>query len=320
VPNIATIKGIEKFKGMFDRKILTNSSRSDFLNCRQKFKYVYVMGLVPRKMQVPFIVGDLFHKIVEQFYKKEFTFKWACETIDKKIKEVLKENVGFIDDEEIKGLTKQGAMLKGIAKAYAQVYKEDNKAWKVLSTELPFKIKIPFGWAYAGKLDMLVRVNKDMFVVEHKTTSRLDEGYISRLPLDNQIIGYSWAVLKLYKQMPRGVFYNVVRKTKLKGGAMEKLEALSKRIIDDYLLNPSKYFYREKLVFSSNDLQRFQMELFKLVEEMETCEEKGFYYKNPAACTLYNRCPYMSLCIGGISDETLLLFSVKETLHTELSA
>ena len=79
-----------------------------------------------------------------------------------------------------------------------------------------------------------------------------------------------------------------------------------------------KYYYREQLVFAKQDLRSFQIELYKLIGEIERCEEIGFYYKNPTICTMYGKCEYMPLCINGVNAQTLLGYYVRDHIHEEL--
>lgn len=316
---IATPELVEQFKGIQDIKTLTNSARSDFLNCRKKFQYSYCHGLSPRILQVPFLVGGLFHGELELMYTGKWSLDRADERITKGIENAIKESDAVIDENAANNLWQQRAILLGILKGYKQKYKSDKKDWKIRSVEEKFKIELKNGWNYAGMIDMLVFKKKLLYIVEHKTTSRLDQGYVARLPLDNQIIGYSWAVYMLLKKMPKGVIYNVVKKTQLRQGQAEKFNDYLKRVTEDYVLNPTKYFYREQLLFSKKDLQNFQVELYKLIEEVERCDETGFYYKNPTACTMYGKCKFMQLCTMGMNSNTLLNFSIRDAVHQELT-
>ena len=314
---IATPKLVEQFKGIVDIKTLTNSARNEFLNCRKKFYYSYMCGLSPRTLQVPFLVGGLFHDELERMYTDK---KWDLESADKRITKAIHVAIvesDILDDREAQGLWQQRAILKGILKGYKAKYKKD-KTWKIRSAEEKFRIELKNGWKYAGMIDMLIFKGQQLFIVEHKTTSRLDQGYVGRLPLDNQIIGYSWAVFKLLKKMPKGVIYNVVKKTQLRQGGAEKFENYLKRVTEDYVLNPTKYYYRETLLFTKKDLQSFQIELYKLIEEIERCEDTGFYYRNPTACTMYGKCLFMPLCTMGMNDNSLMQYSIRDSVHAEL--
>lgn len=314
---IASLQGIKEFKSIYDKQVLTNSARSEFLNCRMKFRYAYVMGLVPRGIQVPFLVGGLFHDELERFYRSK---KWDLKKTDKRIKEAIVDAIreNHVEKKESVLIESQRAMLMGILKGYKKQYKNDLKTWKIKAAEMKFKIPVKNGWSFSGMIDLLILKGKQVFIVEHKTTSQLNEGYVSRLPLDNQIIGYSWATYKTLKKMPSGVIYNVVLKSRFRLGQAEKFENYLQRVEEDYILNPTKYYYRESLLFSKKDLQKFQIELHKFIDEIERCDEVNFYYKNPTACTMYGRCLYMNLCIEGVNKTSLLRYSMKSSLNPEL--
>lgn len=215
----------------------------------------------------------------------------------------------------------QQALVMGILAGYAKLYlKKDLAAWKVLEAEGSFAYPLSNGWQAMGKRDMMVKRKADgkVGLVEHKTAGRVDASYVSKLPLDNQIIGYANSIKKETGRLPDFVVYNIMKKSQLRKKQTETFDQFAQRIEADYVLNPSSYFYRETLTVSAKDAARFESELFQFAEEMERAIRENYFYKNTQQCTAMGICPFMSLCINGPTRENLSMFRERADLHEEL--
>lgn len=316
-----TFAGLKKMTAFPHGKDLTNSARSTFMNCRRKYQYSYVYGLATRRPSIPFLVGGLFHDALDRCYSSGgFTMDIDAEyAIAAKACEKAAATPGLTPEESDK-LWVQAVTVKGLLAGYQKQWlPQDAKRWDVIEAEGAFDVELPNGWRYRGKTDLVVRDKKTKAVklVEHKTTSRLDAGYVAKLPLDNQILGYIWAKNQ-EKLGIKEVVYNVTRKPSIRLKQSETLEGFGKRLVEEYLLNTSTYYYRETLVFSKEMVAKFKDELHKFVQEIDRCEDEKFYYQNTTQCTQYGPCPFMALCAQGVNDETLPMYRVKERAHEEL--
>lgn len=314
------LAGLAKLKAFAHGKELTNSARSTFLNCRKKYEFSYVYGLASRRPSIPFLVGGLFHDALDRCYSSKFELDVDAEFARaQKRCEEASQAPGLTAEESDK-IWIQAVTVKGLLSGYKKQWlAQDRQRWDVIEAEGSFDVEVPGGWRYRGKTDLVVRDKKTKAVklVEHKTTSRLDAGYVAKLPLDNQILGYIWAKNQ-EKLGIREVVYNVSRKPSIRLKQSETLDAFAKRLVDEYLLNTATYFYRETLVFDPADVDRFREELFSFAKEIDRAEREKFYYQNTTQCTQYGVCPFMALCTNGVSDETLSMYRVKERAHEEL--
>lgn len=308
---------------------LTNSARSTFLNCRQKFEWQYMRRLSPRAPFIPFLTGGLVHNGLERMYKtKRFDEKRERDIASSACDKACMET--SLTPEQSDKVWEQQAQVMGILRGYAKLHlAPDLKAWKIVEAEKSFSYPIPNGWKAQGKRDMVVALAAAsprlklpagaVGLVEHKTASRVDASYVSKLPLDNQILGYSNSIRKETGKLPSFIVYNVMKKTQLRKGKKETFETFAKRIENDYLWNPVNYFYRETLKFSEKDVKRFEEELFRFAREMEKAIKDGYFYKNTGQCTIYGKpCPYMPLCIEGPNRANLSRFRERVAVHEEL--
>lgn len=315
----ATFAGLAKLKAFRDGRTLTNSARSTFLNCRRKYQYTYVYGLAPRKPSIPFLVGGLFHDELDRVYtEQEFDEAGARKRVSLACEKAA--DAPGLRGQDSDQIWVQQAIVMGAVKGYVKMYMgRDLKAWKVISAEGSFSIKMPGGWTYNGKTDLLVQEKKTglNILVEHKTAGRLDAGYVAKLPLDNQILGYAWS--KDQEGIPVDeVLYNVTKKPQIRQKSGESLREFFKRIEQEYEFDPGKYFYRERLTFNNSDLVRFSDELSQFVAEIDRCEKEKFYYQNTTHCTAMGVCPFMKLCLDGVNKETLMHYRIKDRPHEEL--
>ncbi len=310
-------------KGVFGKvnlkaRTLTNSARGTFMNCRRKYAFEYLHLLAPRRTNIPFLVGGLFHDGLEWMYKNGF---FDAETFGKKVHKAVKEAAtSALDTQQSDKIWIQEAIIMGMLKGYERLYLEiDLKEYEVLSTESSFAIPLDHGWTYKGKRDMVMRHKKTkaVWLWEHKTTSQLDSGYIAKLPLDNQILGYAWSLIKEIGSVEK-VMYNVTKKPGIKQKQTETFEQYRDRVLGVYCAEPERYFYREPVLFSQKQIDRFVDELNRFVGEMEAAVQSGYFYQNAGHCTAYGKCEFMPICVNGPSKDILQQYRQKTSAHEEL--
>ena len=173
---------------------------------------------------------------------------------------------------------------------------------------------------YRGKRDMMIKRKKDSrkYLVEHKTAGRLDAAYISKLPLDSQILGYAMSILEKYGYIPHGVLYNVTLKTKIKQKGSQNFNQFCEELENLYLNEPTKYFYREYVKFTKRDLDNFKAELTRFFKDFNRAIDEKYFYLNTTQCTQYGGCDFMRLCLKGVNQETLSHYRVRKSVHEEL--
>lgn len=314
----------------FTSRTISNSGRSTFLNCKQKFLLDYVYRLKKRGLKHYFWAGSTFHDELERMYLRgKFNKKAFKKRINRKAKEGVKLCTNPYQEDDI---WKASAVLMGLVPAYAKYYlEEDLKHYKILSSEAGFELPIPgTDWSYVGFCDLIVKAKRkflqvhkgDLILVENKSTSQLDTNYIAKLPLDNQIIGYCWGMRDaLNMGTPDWVLYNASLKTRLRQKRDETMGQYLDRIEGDYLADPTKYFYRELLQFSDYAIDSFVLELSQwVIQDLEGAIYTRFFSKNTGHCTDYGMCDFMQICAGAAPlEESLLFFERKELSPREIN-
>lgn len=303
---------------------LTNSSRSCFTQCRKKFYWTYICRLVPTSDNKALMIGRLYHNGLEKIYNEMTYNKEEHNLIVDQ--EVDKSVATCVTTEAADDLWKQSALIKALLEGYAAHWlPQDSKAWKILAPETVFEFPLKNGWVNKGMRDLLIERKGKLGLVEHKTTTILDANYMAKLPMDSQILGYAISCKKdkSVGRYPDFIVYNVVKKAQIRLKQTETMGQFAERLRDEYLMNPTAYFYREVLSFSKADLEAYENDLELFAKEMQRSIKEHYYYCNYSSCTQYGICPYFSLCQAKLPkafEEALMSYRVKEDLHEELAA
>jgi hypothetical protein len=241
-------------------------------------------------------------------------------------------------------------MMTGYARRYPA------EEFEVVHLEKPFEgplvnpltRAVSRSFTLAGKIDGIVKVGSNYFLLEHKTAGQLDGDYLERLWTDFQIGIYChYAELALGIKIS-GVIYNVLVKARLQQGQGETeeefaerkaaLEAKSKtgkpstakrrlpesdedfqaRLLERY--SDPQMFHRELLYIGREQIDTLQGELWELTKSFLEARRRNVFYQNTAFCFHYGRpCPYFALCRSGGNLNVIENFYRREAPHTELA-
>lgn len=132
---------------------------------------------------------------------------------------------------------------------------------------------------WTGRIDLAYRLDKRLYVLDHKTTSILGPSYFTTFEDSHQLIGYTWAAKQLLDQTPHGFVVNAiaVRRPTKTGKAFE--------------------FLRQAIAVSEWQLTEWQHDTISIVAKfVQGCQE-GYLPKHRAWCVgKFGPCPYRSVC------------------------
>jgi hypothetical protein len=151
-----------------------------------------------------------------------------------------------------------------------------------------------------GKIDGIAEWNGKWWLVEHKTSSRIqDNDYYVRCAYDHQVLFY-FLELKLRHKRPIGVLYNVIRVPQLQFRKDDSYATFRERLSADIASRPDHYFKRFPVEIDSRILNRYAKELRLKVKDFRAwCEGKLPTYRNEGACTGRFNCEFISACASG---------------------
>jgi hypothetical protein len=299
--------------------VSTYSMWSLFRNCRKAVDWRYLQQLVPLERDRNLHFGSLIHECLELWHGQR-DLALVLDLIDRR------SAARAQDEDEKRGWHLATAMMR----AYAERYAEEE--FEVVALEQVFKGPIvnpatgaaSRSFRLAGKVDGVVRIDGEYFILEHKTVSQIDSDYLERLWTDFQITLYAHYIEQTTGVPITGILYNVLVKAKLQQGkgeteeeyqarraellaksktgkttAKRKLpesdEEFQQRLTEKY--TDPEMFHREMLYLSRDRFDILRSELWELTQTFLDARRRGIFYQNTAFCFNYQRpCPYFALC------------------------
>lgn len=325
-----------------DLQAVTYSALSMFRNCRRMFEYRYIKHLIPIKADDDNLrFGSLIHSCLEKWHGGA-SLTAVLEDIDRQC-----EKRSF--DADVKQMWHLArAMMRGYAKAYP------TENFNVIALEKTFSGPIinpetgaaSRSFVLCGKVDGILNLPDGNYILETKTASGIDAGYLDKLWTDFQITIYSHYVERYLNIPITGIIYNVLVKAKLKQSAGETEDEFHERYLALAAKNKSgkstaqrqmpetdyqfatrldeKYaepgmFHREVIYLDQSRFPILQAELWELTKSMLDARRRGVWYQNTSQCFAWNRpCAYLPICKSG--DNPVLIENLYqiEAPNTEL--
>ncbi|MCL4499293.1 MAG: PD-(D/E)XK nuclease family protein [Chloroflexi bacterium] len=304
--------------------ITTYSMWNLFRNCRKAWEWRYLRELVPLNRERPFAFGALIHSCLEMWHGGG-SLDAVLEFIDAALPSRIR------DESQKSDWHLARAMMTG----YAARYPLESFEIVALGETFEGRIVNPSSrrLSVAGKVDGIVKIGRDYYILEHKTTSQLDTDYLDRLWTDWQLSLYAHYIEQTLGVRVAGVIYNVLVKARLKPGKGESQAEFESRRAD--LLAKSKtgkttatrktpesddafaarlaakylepdMFYRETLYISRDQLDAMRADLWELTQQFLHSTRRGVFCRNTSYCLANHRtCPYFPLCRSNGSENVI---------------
>lgn len=161
-------------------RISTHSMLKTFRRCPKQAEFKYVHRLKPKKRASPLKRGTWMHALLEAFHSGQ-DWKDVHRRYSTEFNKLFDEEKDYYGD-------MPGEILR-IMQAYIWHYKDD--PWEIIDAEFQLEATLPDGTVYRGKIDMLIRNQFGLWLVDHKTHRTLPD-HSFRL-LDAQSALYLWA-------------------------------------------------------------------------------------------------------------------------------
>jgi hypothetical protein len=292
---------------------------NQFRNCRKAAELRYLQHLVPLERDRNLHFGSLVHECLELWHGQRDLAR-VLDLIDRRC-------AARAQDEDQK---RDWHLATAMMRAYAERYAEEE--FEVVALEHVFEGSIvnpatgaaSRSFRLAGKVDGIVRIDGEYFILEHKTASQIDSDYLERLWTDFQITLYAHYVEQTLGIPITGILYNVLVKARLqqsRGETEDEFEArraellaksktgrttarrrepesdedFQRRLAEKYA-DPAM-FHRERLYLSRDRFDVLRAELWELTQAFLDARRRGVFYQNTSFCFNYQRpCPYFALC------------------------
>jgi hypothetical protein len=312
-----------------------------FRNCRKAVEWRYLDQLVPIQRDRNLHFGSLIHECLQIWHQRRDLAE-VLAAIDRLCPNRLQDE----------NQRRDWHLAKAMMTAYATRYAAEEL--EVVGLEKNFEGPIinpatgaaSRSFMLAGKVDGIVRIGGEHFILEHKTAAQVDGDYLEKLWTDFQITIYAHYIEQTMGIPITGILYNVLVKAKLQQGKGESEEEFQERRAD--LLARSKtgkttakrklpesddeyqarlaekytdtaMFHREMLYLSRDRFDILRSELWELTQAFLDARRRGVFYQNTAFCFNYQRpCAYFALCRSNGNSNVIENFYQRVAPNEEL--
>lgn len=264
------------------------SQLQTFISCPMKYYLRYVLGLEKISVDerdVDRLFGQSVHTALDLHYRGK--------TID----DVVKVFDTFVDVEGELHKTKANGIA--LLKNYVAFYKEQDKQYEIIDTEITDSIKIG-DIEYLVKVDGIVKFRDNIYAMEHKTTKRIDYRYFQRYSPNMQVSGY--------------VDYVGTRQGSASGLILNAMQSGFRQRA--YRGEPAGFhckFQREIINRTPEQLVDFKKNVKVWTDRLKCCITDGNWGKNEGNCEQYRGCPYKELCLTSV--QTKLDDEIRDVLY-----
>lgn len=236
---------------------VTYTFLAEFLQCRESARLSYVEGWSQKGLIEALEFGSVIHKCLEAAARgNPFSY-------DKVISDHRRTRLPYIPPGSLHIFDKILGMAQIVFPRYYQFWKskggmEHQPDTKFLSSEESFTIEfaLPDGRTVPirGRFDAVLDYKQQIWLMEDKTKSVVDDRITDYLPHDLQTMLYCHAIHQKYGRPVSGILYNVIRRPGLRLGARETIPELLVRIQDAVDKDPAHYFMRWMVSLDPNDV------------------------------------------------------------------
>lgn len=218
-------------------ELISHSEVESFSQCEKKHEYAHIQKIQPKSSSIALDRGNAGHLMFEVFFK---SLKEGKPTS-------IAKQLALMNPELMQ---KYPMVAVGEAMGYV-TYWIDNiwprLGWKIVDVEREFRINVGEGLIYPLKCDLIVEINGELHLVDHKFTyDAYGESVERLLP---QMPRYAGALRKLGINI-RGGIYNYIRTRPLK--------------------DPASRFVQSPVKFNDN---RIKESILDLIQEMRTIHQ-----------------------------------------------
>jgi len=339
-----------------DRELLTFSRLSSFRNCQRIDYYRNNLKIVPiNANDTAMRFGTLMHTAWEKYYNGE-----PVEKIIQEMGSELQDGNPTPNPENMQPESRKFYNLgSAIMRAYAGKYPIENSPFKAVATEFQFlgEIYSPFAknrcrnrdFAIGGKVDGIVMdyATGHYYILEHKTATTIDRGYLDKLWSDSQIALYAVMIEQILGIKIAGIIYDIATKPGVRQKFGETDTEFEKRKMDAETegKNPNRLkqaiaetdvdfcerlteklqepgaFHREMIPIETFQKEKLTEELWHWIALLKKARKTGVYLRNTSQCYgLFGKmpCQYLDVCRSGDAQHVIESFYKQKGSHSEL--
>lgn len=265
----------------------SHSSRGTFKSCKRKYHWSYIKGLQQDRKPKALRMGSAWSDGLE----------YGEDAIVDFYGDLLMSHK--TPEWELGDLEHEMLVLKALYVTYPFAIGEER--------EVGFR-HVDENYEDRGQLDGLKITDKGMrrvIIVENKLYARFGKQEIEKLEYDEQVTGYTAAVVdgecEGYEDVGASVsdidiHYNVTMKPALRRKVNESNKSFTHRCVADIMGRPQHYHRQEVLHRTDEDLDDFRARRDKHVMDLMYEDKMGVWERSPSNCFDYGQCPFLKIC------------------------
>jgi len=260
-----------------------------FLACQRLFGWYRIAQLEPVSRRSAPEIGTAVHAGLAVLHAEGGTLEAA----QKAAREKLSERAGPTSSFEDKSLVEADDIVTRVLPAYYEHWKDSGQLWAPLDYEVQFLVEV--GTAtnvfLRGRLDNLSTMNGGLYIVDYKTSGKMDPRELLKYELDVQLTAYMYGVSK-----------QLTQDSLAEGGEPVTVQGA---IIDLLVKTQVPQFAREGFTRSEEEMREFEAEFIEYgrrirsqLERVEAGENwKLVFPRNTENCFKYGTCAFRDLCL-----------------------
>jgi len=267
--------------------IVDYTTLSTFTTCPMKYKLFILDGLAPKEKPTSLSFGGAIHSALSCWF--------ATNDVEKSI-QTFKENYQERENDTLRTIPTGERLLR----EYFETYKEE--PFKIIYNERSFVAELgkfrredyaiekwePIN--YAGRFDGIILWGKSVYVLEHKTTTRLTYGYFRQFELNLQMDGYVYLCKALVGRCD-GVIVDVL--------------AVNRSNEKERQARKTSNYYRNIVNRTPQQLESFRKDVIRQVKAMHHAAAYNSFYQNKSWCNIYGTCPYRDICVNNFDERII---------------
>jgi len=193
---------------MTEKLTLSFTRIKTFLQCRQKYVWIYEENLATPDKAYPLVLGDLVHQLLHE----HLLGNWSIEDIQdiNKVKGLMRQSYPDTSDDD---LVETSSYASQLVTGYLNEFKND--PLKLIPGETTMVADLG-DYLLQGRNDAWARYEDEkLWRVEFKTASRFDAAYLQGQKKGLQGGIYDFLAEKLFNEPVAGTIYNMIVKTKI---------------------------------------------------------------------------------------------------------
>lgn len=322
-------------------KGVTQSSLESFMACREQFALGYLEGWASKSFSVPLEFGSIIHFCLEKLatgvtLNGNYLSRYPIHIVKEVTKSYYDSRKKTLNHTDTNALEVTLANAEAIFPLYVAYWAEYDAKITYLQREKVFRVPHRFdriepakqddknGFCYSSEIVLTGMRDGDyrnsvgeLALFETKTKSSIDDVAIQDgLRADLQTCLYLLSLQKEYKEDPKEILYNIIRRPQLRQKKNEHIEAFKERVSADVKERPEWYFRRFEVTVVPGDLELFVKTtldpvLRQLLQWWESIKDDPFarwaspyhYRSLPALMTKYGKAWHYNLTVRGLKNE-----------------